>query len=88
MLVASRSPAALAAVTPALSVMADRGDWVHRDYEKVMKWMEQSLARAEGLEKELAARDQELAALREEAAQRRGWSWWLKLPLIRLGLLK
>ena len=87
-LLASRSPAALAALAPALSVMADRGDWVHRDYEKVMKWMEQSLARAEALEKELAARGEELAVLREEAAQRRGWSWWLKLPLIRLGLLK
>jgi ubiquinone/menaquinone biosynthesis C-methylase UbiE len=87
-LVAGRDRASVDRVAPALSVMADRGDWVHRDYEKVMKWMEQSVARAEALEKKLAARDEELAALRDEAAQRRGWTWWLKLPLIRLGLLK
>ncbi len=33
-LVASRDAAALASIPPALSVLADRGDWVHRDYER------------------------------------------------------
>jgi len=75
-LVAGRERAAIDAVAPALSVLSDRGDWVHRDYEKVMKWMEESIAYSEKLEKEVAARDRELAALRERAARPRGpWAW-------------
>ena len=132
--VASRSRAALEATTPALSVLSDRDDWVHRDYEKVMRWMEESVRRAEGLEKQLAARDQDVARLAAELTRltgevnrlqqaislqegaisaqkaladataaahqadlaardlelqrRRGLRWWLKLPLLRLGILK
>ena len=37
LLVASRSRAALDALPPALSVLSDSDDWVHRDYEKVMR---------------------------------------------------
>ena len=79
-LLAARDRAAIDAIGPVLSVMADRGDWVHRDYEKVMKWMEQSVAYAGDLEKRLAALG--------HPVKRRGLKAWLKLPLIRLGLLK
>ena len=79
-LVASRDRAALQAAAPVLSVMADRGDWVHRDYEKVMKWMEQSVAYAQDLEKRLEALG--------HPVKRRGLKDWLKVPLMRLGLLK
>ena len=45
-LVASRERPALAAVAPVLSVLADRTDWVHRDYEKVMRDLEGTAERA------------------------------------------
>jgi ubiquinone/menaquinone biosynthesis C-methylase UbiE len=127
---ASRDKACLDAIAPALSVFADRGDWVHRDYEKVMHMLEDSVGRGEALEAQVAQRDQDLARQgddlrsllverndvqrrldeREGALQaakaelaaralqlsqkqheldaRRSWRWWLKLPLIRLGILK
>ncbi len=127
--VAARSRAALEAVAPALSVLADRGDWVHRDYEHVMRDLQHHAGRGKTLERELAERDAALArrdaeanALRQEAREaarvraeleataarqalrlaecertlgdqqreierRRGWRWWLRLPLVRLGLL-
>jgi len=80
LVVAGRGRAAIDAVAPALSVMSDRGDWVHRDYEKVMKWMEQSVAYAQGLEKQLEALG--------HPVKRRDWTRWVKLPFIRLGWLK
>jgi len=80
LLVASRDRAAVQAAAPVLSVMADRGDWVHRDYEKVMKWMEQSMAYAKDLEKRLEALG--------HPVKRRGLKDWVKAPLMRLGLLK
>jgi ubiquinone/menaquinone biosynthesis C-methylase UbiE len=73
-LVAGRERDALATPAPAVSVLADREDWLRRDYEKVFKWHLESSARNAELERELQ--------------QRGGWRWWLKLPLIRLGLLK
>ncbi len=127
---ASREKPSLDAIVPALSVFADRGDWVHRDYEKVMGMLEESVARGEALEAqmtlregdisrlghdlremlkernevqrrlveqetalaasraELATRVQQLSEKQDELDARRGWRWWLKLPLIRLGILK
>ena len=127
---ASREKASLEAVAPALSVLSDRGDWVHRDYEKVMRMLEESVERGEALEAQLVQREgdvtrlghelrsllaerddfqrrfaQEQHALQAARAElgvralqlsekqheldsRRGWRWWLKLPLIRLGILK
>jgi ubiquinone/menaquinone biosynthesis C-methylase UbiE len=127
---ASREEKSLDAIAPALSVLADRGDWVHRDYEKVMHMLEDSVARGEALEAQVIQRDRDLlrqgddvrsllaerndvqrrlaegeAALqiaraelavstlqlsekRQELEARRSWRWWLKLPLIRLGILK
>ena len=65
--VASRDPHALAGVPPTVSVLADRGDWVHRDYEKVMKDVEALAARGRSLEADLAARERSIATLHEEA---------------------
>ena len=95
LLVASRDPAALAGVAPAVSVLADRDDWVHRDYEKVYRGMVDASHRAEALQRELAQRDAQLLArglqlseCNREVTRRRGWRWWLRLPLVRLGVLK
>ncbi|MGZ5071970.1 MAG: class I SAM-dependent methyltransferase [Usitatibacter sp.] len=130
LVVASRSASAVAATPPALSVLSDRDDWVHKDYEKVMGELEKYAAHTRSLdagleehrrviselredlrvahavrceteaklvlrEAALHAREAELAmkhlAVSErerELAHRRSWRWWLKLPLIRLGLLK
>ncbi|HSN20496.1 MAG TPA: class I SAM-dependent methyltransferase, partial [Usitatibacter sp.] len=95
LLVASREPSALDAVAPALSVLADRGDWVHRDYEKVYRGMVDASRRAEVLQQEVAQRDAQILArglqlseCNREVARRDGWRWWLRRPLVRLGLLK
>jgi ubiquinone/menaquinone biosynthesis C-methylase UbiE len=130
LVVASRSAAAIASLPPALSVLADRDDWVHRDYEKVMRELGAAVARGDALaariatgessiadlkddvraaiaargeaeaklvrsdaalqarEAELAVRNITLADREREIDRRRGWRWWLKLPLIRLGILK
>jgi SAM-dependent methyltransferase len=89
---ASREPAALAPVSPALSVLADRDDWVYRDYEKVMKDLNHHAALNRTLEARLAERESELARERgerdRERAGYRSWRWWLRLPLLRMGLLK
>jgi ubiquinone/menaquinone biosynthesis C-methylase UbiE len=53
--VASRSAEALAAVPAKLSVLADREDWVQKDYEKVMRNLEVTVARGEALEAQLGA---------------------------------
>jgi ubiquinone/menaquinone biosynthesis C-methylase UbiE len=130
LLVAGGAQAAVDALPPALSILADRDDWVHRDYEKVMRNLESAVGRGESLETQVADRERAIAALQDEvrAAQaargeaeaklvqreaalhvreaelairnltvsekdreleaRRSWRWWLKLPLVRLGLLK
>jgi SAM-dependent methyltransferase len=129
-IVAGRTPAAIASPKPALSVFADRDEWVYRDYEKVIRELRAAAAGRVALETELAAREASIASLKEEVrvthasrcetdaklvqregalhareaelavknlvvsekerelAHRRSWRWWLKLPLIRLGLLK
>jgi SAM-dependent methyltransferase len=130
LVVASRSAASIASLPPALSVLADRDDWVHRDYEKVMRMLEESAARGTHLDAQLADRERAIAAMNDEVRvanasrceteaklvqresalhareaelavrnisladkdlelnRRRSWRWWLKLPLIRLGILK
>jgi hypothetical protein len=129
-LVASRERSALDAAGPALSVLADRSDWVYHDYEKAYRDLHATAERAAALEREASERADEAAVLRDqlresraarssleaalgertaavavreaellardlqlseknrEIARRRGWRWWLKLPLIRLGFLK
>lgn len=130
LVVASRRRSSLDAVAPALSVLADRGDWVHRDYEKVMRELQQTVARGEALQGQVAERERSIAQLQDEVRaalhakarleaglaqrdaalaerdatllrrdaalaeqareieRRRGWRWWLRLPLVRLGLLE
>jgi len=95
LLVASRDPAALAGVAPVVSVLADRDDWVYRDYEKVYRGFVDASQRAQALQRELAQRDAQLLArglqlseCNREVTRRRGWRWWLRLPLVRLGVLK
>lgn len=53
-----------------LSVLADRDDWVHRDYEKVMRELGVTVARAEALERrvgELERAHGEAVRSRDEA---------------------
>jgi len=64
--VASRDAGALQALPPMVSVLADRGDWVHRDYEKVMKDVEALSVRGRSLETDLQAREHSIATLKEE----------------------
>jgi hypothetical protein len=78
---ASRSRAALETVPAALSVLSDRDDWMYQDYGKVIRELRASAGRGAAMEKQLAEKNHELL-------QRRGWRWWLKLPFVRLGLLK
>lgn len=124
---ASRSAATLGMLPATLSVLADRDEWVHRDYEKVMRDLDVYSAHAAALEKQvaereaavqslrrdleaageagraaaqaharllaerdsdIAARDAALTAKDAEILRRRGLRWWLRLPLVRLGLLE
>ena len=65
---ASRSRASLAALPPVVSVLSDRDDWVHRDYEKVMRDLggaARERAHAIGL---LEARDRTIADLARDIA--------------------
>ena len=130
LLVAARTAAPVEALPPALSVFADRDDWVHRDYEKVMRDLNLHAARGKALHSEVEGRGRAIAVLEDavrreqdsraqveaqlakreatlhareaelavrnitiidkdrELAVRRTWRWWLKLPLIRMGILK
>jgi ubiquinone/menaquinone biosynthesis C-methylase UbiE len=130
LVVASRSRAALESAPPVLSVLSDRGDWVHRDYEKVMNDLVAASKRKDELERQVidsrraidglkeealslqhardelrdalaereaalsrreidvAQRDETIAARDREVLRRRGWRWWLRLPFVRLGLMK
>lgn len=127
LVVASRRRESLDAVAPALSVLSDRDDWVHRDYVKVMLDTQYNFDRAQALQAQVEQRDQSIAALvgdanqlrnaivlqeaaleaqavlaeaqaalhqatvaqkDREIARRGGLRWWLKHPLVRLGILK
>ncbi|MCM2327294.1 MAG: class I SAM-dependent methyltransferase [Lysobacter sp.] len=67
---ASRSMGALGMLPATLSVLADRDDWTHRDYEKVMRDLVVTVGRAEALEKrvdEFARGHGEAVRSRDEA---------------------
>ena len=64
---ASRSIGAVEVLPATLSVLADRDDWAHRDYEKVMRELGITVARGEALEKQVAER----ARGRDEAIRSR-----------------
>ena len=38
-------------------------------------------------EAEVAELKETIAAREREVLRRRGWRWWLRLPLVRMGLL-
>src|SRR5206468_3667628 len=59
-LVASRDAAALASVPATLSVLSDRGDWVHHDYEKVMRDLQMTVDRGASLEKQVVDRERSI----------------------------
>ncbi len=65
---ASRSAATLGMLPATLSVLADRGDWVHRDYEKVMRMMEDASRHGERLQGLLADRERAASAATAELA--------------------
>jgi SAM-dependent methyltransferase len=74
LLLASRSKDSVEALPPSVSVLSDRGDWLYKDYEKVIR--------------ELHSAATERDRARGEVLKRGGLRWWLKLPLYRLGILK
>ncbi|QJR14129.1 class I SAM-dependent methyltransferase [Usitatibacter palustris] len=74
--IASRRRVSIA-LPPAVSVFSDLDDWVHKDYEKVMKWLEQSAAHGQALTVQLAQRDADAAQLRaavESLRAERAWA--------------
>ena len=80
---ASREPATLAALSPPLHVLSDRGDWVHKDYEKVFRMMEYSSKRCDELEADLARLRGELARRDAAPAAPRGLRAWIASLLKR-----
>ena len=73
-LVAGRERAAVDAVAPTLSVLADHDDWAYNDWYKVTR--------------ELWAAQKKIRELDLARVTARGWPEWLARPLMRLGLLK
>lgn len=88
LLVASRSAEAIRAVPPAVSVLADREDWMYQDYAKVIRELRAAAARVAELEAQAKANAASLETQQREIIRRQGVRWWLQLPLRRLGLLK
>lgn len=72
LVVASRDAAAVSAVPPAVSVLSDRGDWVHRDYLKVMRNLEESVGRGEALEAQVRDREMSILGFQRDTSLLRG----------------
>lgn len=68
---AARERSALAPVAPALSVLADRTDWMYQDYVAVVKDLNRHAALNKELQGRLAEKDAELARMRNRP-------WWLR----------
>jgi SAM-dependent methyltransferase len=62
-LVASRRREALAALPAPVSVLADRDEWIQRNYTDVMRELEEAVARVTALEGHVATRDAAIARL-------------------------
>ena len=81
---ASRSMGTLGMLPATLSVFADTDDWVHRDYEKVMRHLETACAQLN----EMAGHVDTLAKAREEAIKSRddalAWAGQLESRLAQL----
>jgi ubiquinone/menaquinone biosynthesis C-methylase UbiE len=68
---ASRRRESLRALPPLLSVLSDRDDWVHRDYEKIYRMFLHRVEEAKALEAQIAERDASIAGLATDAEQLR-----------------
>ena len=68
---AARDRAALSPVAPALSVFADRTDWMYQDYAAVVKDLNRHAALNKDLQARLAEKDAQLARMRNRP-------WWLR----------
>ena len=69
LLVAGRSRAAVDRLPAALSVLSDRDEWVHRDYEKVMRDLGGAAAERDQAQRLLAQRDGAIAAMEKDIAE-------------------
>ena len=65
LLVASRSRESVAALPAAVSVLADRDEWIQRDYAKVIRELEEAVPRIHKLEGHVAERDTAIARLEQ-----------------------
>jgi len=88
LLVAGRDPAAVSAIAPAVSVLADRDEYIYNDYAKVIRELREAVPELHRLRQAVAERDAEIAARGREIERRQGLGWWLREPLYRLGILK
>ena len=68
LLVAGRSRAAVEALPPALSVLSDRDEWVHRDYEKVMRDLGGAVSDREVLRGMVKERDDAIGFMERDIA--------------------
>ena len=68
LLAASRSQAAIDALPPLLSVLSDRDDWVHQDYEKVMRDLGGAAKEREHAVKLVKERDDSIAFMTRDIA--------------------
>jgi SAM-dependent methyltransferase len=67
-LVASRRRESVASLPAPVSVLADRDEWIQRDYAKVIRELERAAARLAALEGHVATRDTAIARLERELA--------------------
>ena len=68
LVVASRSAESLAKLPAAVSVLADRDDWVHRDYEKVMGQLQACVKRSGEIELLVDERDRLIKTIQDDQA--------------------
>jgi SAM-dependent methyltransferase len=67
--VASRRRESIAAVPAPVSVLADRDEWIQRNYAEVIRELERAVARITALERNVATRDRAIARLEAALAE-------------------
>ncbi len=72
LVVASRDAQRLAARPPALSVLSDRGDWIHHDYEKVMRMLEDAGRHITAQQEQLRDREMSILGFQKDMSTTRG----------------
>ena len=83
-LACAREEATLREIPAAMGVLADRSEWVHRDYEKVMRWLNECAAQREQLQREAGARDAVLQQARAQLLQQAASIEQLRTEISRL----